>query len=168
MTESKYQNLIFVDCESSGISPVNGTLTEFGAVNFGTRQTFYGQLFTCKPDPANPAVSIVGDRVATDEGVATRLATWLKLVKGGRPVFVSDNPAWDFMWIAGMFDKAGLPNPFGHSGRRISDFWAGFQVDWSNTQKWKHFRKTKHDHNPVNDAMGNVEAFDHILEMMGE
>ncbi len=46
-------------------------------------------------------------------------------------VFVSDNPAYDWQWIAGMFDRAGLDNPFGHSGRRISDFWAGLNGDWS-------------------------------------
>jgi hypothetical protein len=28
--------------------------------------------------------------------------------------------------------------------------------------KWKHLRKTAHDHNPVNDALGNAEA---LLEM---
>jgi hypothetical protein len=27
---------------------------------------------------------------------------------------------------------------------------------------WKHLRKTIHDHNPVNDAIGNAEA---LLEM---
>jgi len=27
---------------------------------------------------------------------------------------------------------------------------------------WKHLRKTKHTHNPVDDAMGNAEA---LLEM---
>jgi hypothetical protein len=32
----------------------------------------------------------------------------------GRAVLVSDNPAYDFMWLAGMFDRAGLENPFGH------------------------------------------------------
>jgi hypothetical protein len=32
---------------------------------------------------------------------------------------------------------------------------------------WKQFRKTAHEHNPVNDAMGNVEAFDEILRMVG-
>ena len=56
--------------------------------------------------------------------------------------------------------------PCGHSGRRISDFWAGLNRDWSETQGWKQFRKTAHDHNPVNDAMGNVEAFDEILRMV--
>jgi len=81
---------------------------------------------------------------------------------------VSDNPAYDFMWIAGMYDYAGLPNPFGHSARRISDFWAGVNQNWSDTQSWKKYRKTAHDHNPVNDAMGNVEAFERIIQLMRE
>jgi hypothetical protein len=28
------------------------------------------------------------------------------------------------------------------------------------------FRRTAHDHNPVNDAMGNVEAFEEILRVV--
>ena len=28
--------------------------------------------------------------------------------------------------------------------------------------KWKHLRKTNHDHNPVNDAKGNAEV---VLQM---
>ena len=36
---------------------------------------------------------------------------------------MSDNPAYDWQWIAGMFDRAAMDNPFGHSGRRIGDFW---------------------------------------------
>jgi hypothetical protein len=48
--------------------------------------------------------------------------------------------AYDWQWIAGMFDRAGMDNPFGYSGRRISDFWAGLNRDWSDTQGWKRFR----------------------------
>ena len=51
-----------------------------------------------------------------------------------------------------------MDGPFGHSGRRISDYYAGFTGRWSNTQAWKRLRTTVHDQNPVNDAMGNVEA----------
>lgn len=175
MNEKKFGNLIFVDCEARGVSPVNGVLTEFGAVHFTTRYTFHGRLIEAVPDPANPAVPLSsGRRLATDAEVAGDFAGWLdslgdgKVSDGitGRPVFVSDNPAWDWQWIAGMFDRAGMSNPFGHSGRRISDFWAGLNDDWSRTQDWKRFRKTRHDHNPVNDAMGNVEAFAHILWLM--
>ena len=51
---------IFVDCEARGTSPVHGVLTEFGAVHYDTRDTFYGRLFHATPDPENPAISIIG------------------------------------------------------------------------------------------------------------
>jgi 3'-5' exoribonuclease Rv2179c-like domain len=157
---------VFVDCEARGTSAVHGVLTEFGAVHYDTRDTFHGRLFKGTPDPENPAISIVGERVATDRDVAESFAAWLREHLGNsRPVFVSDNPAYDWQWIAGMFDRAGMDNPFGHSGRRISDFWAGLNRNWSETQGWKQFRRTAHDHNPVHDAMGNVEAFEEILRL---
>lgn len=163
------KNLIFVDCEARGVSPVNGTLTEFGAVHYPTRVSFHGQLCESRPDPENPAVPVVGKRIATDAAVASALGEWVLAVCGnGRPVMVSDNPAYDFMWIAGLFDSADMPNPFGHSARRISDFWAGLNRDWGDTQEWKRMRRTRHDHHPVNDAMGNAEAFERIVQMLRE
>jgi hypothetical protein len=156
-------NLVFVDCEARGPSPVSGILTEFGAVHYVTRATFHGRLFEGRPDPDNPAIPIPGERVATEYEVATRLTAWLREVCGkDRPTFVSDNVAYDWQWIAGLFDRAELENPFGHSGRRISDYYAGLTGRWTNTQAWKRLRVTTHDHNPVNDAMGNVEAFARI------
>ena len=61
------------------------------------------------------------------------------------------------------FDRADMDNPFGHSGRRISDFYAGLTGKLTNTQAWKRLRITPHTHNPVDDAMGNVEAFERIF-----
>lgn len=162
-------NYIFVDVEARGTSPVNGTMTEFGAVHEKTLKTFHGVLFLGSPDPENPAIPIVEGRVNDDKDIAQYFIAWLNEVGGKeRPVFISDNVAYDWQWIAGMFDKAGLPNPFGHSGRRISDFWAGLNHNFGETQSWKRFRKTKHDHNPVNDAMGNVEAFQEIKRIAKE
>lgn len=158
------QHLIFVDVEARGQSPVNGTMTEFGCVHEPTLSTFHGVLYEGSPDPENPAIPVVGTRINNPHDVVDDLVTWLNLVcDGGRPVFVSDNPAYDFMWMAGLFDEVGAPNPFGHSGRRISDFWAGLQGEWKETQGWKKMRVTPHDHNPVNDAMGNVEAWRKIM-----
>jgi hypothetical protein len=88
---------------------------------------------------------------------------WLKLFPD-QPVFVSDNPAYDWQWINHYFHVYLRHNPFGHSARRISDFYAGFRLNFRKTQEWKRLRITPHDHNPVNDAMGNVEAFDRIME----
>lgn len=35
------------------------------------------------------------------------------------------------------------------------------------TINFKHLRKTRHTHNPVDDAMGNAEALLHMKEAMG-
>ena len=160
--------LIFVDCEAWGGSPVTGQLTEFGAVSYPAQETFHGVLVKTEPDPDNPARP---KRVVMNEAQALRqeqivfidFYDWLKQVCGNeRPVFVSDNVAFDWQWINCGFWRALGENPFGHSGRRISDYYAGLVEDWHNTQKWKRLRVTKHDHNPVHDALGNVEAFRRI------
>ena len=133
-------SLIFVDCE--GIDVVNGRMREFGAVEFKTRSTFHGR----------------------DDSPETfkAFAEWLEQFSG-RPVFVSDNPAYDWQGINyGFLAHLGY-NPFGHSARRIGDFAAGLAGDFFARQTWKSLRVTPHDHNPVNDAMGNVEAFAQLL-----
>lgn len=137
-------SLIFVDCEGEGLSPASGKMTEFGAVEFKTRKTFYG------PDDS--------------EQTFQDFTEWLKQFRDGRPVFVSDNPAYDWQWINYGFDKYLKYNPFGHSARRISDFYAGLKNDFYDSQGWKQLRVTKHDHNPVHDAMGNAEAFKRLLD----
>jgi len=157
------KNLIFVDCEATGPCPGKGELTEFGAVHYASRKTFHGVLFESRPSSDNPALS---ERTGTSFDpvvVFGDFENWLLSVTSGRCIFVSDNLAFDFQWINHGFHHALGRSPFGHSGRRISDFYAGLTGDWRNTQSWKRFRVTPHDHNPVNDAMGNVEAFARIM-----
>jgi hypothetical protein len=91
-----------------------------------------------------------------------RFREWLEPRKP--VVFVSDNPAYDFQWINFYFWRYFGENPFGHSGRRIADFYAGLVGDFRNTQRWKRLRRTKHDHHPVHDALGNAEALIRIFE----
>jgi hypothetical protein len=138
--------LIFVDCEGHGRAPGlnNEKLFEFGAVCEGSRESFHG----------------VGGSLET----FLKFRDWIGKVSPTRPVFVSDNPAYDWQFINYYFHKHLGENPFGHSARRISDFYAGLTGDWSNTQAWKRLRTTDHDHNPVNDAMGNLEAFSRIMK----
>jgi hypothetical protein len=124
-------------------------------------------LWQATPDPENPAKPLLqGDSEHYDEKqVMQDFAEWIKGVCGNdRPVFMSDNVAYDWQWVSFYFDKHLNMNPFGFSGRRISDIWAGLNNKLNETQSWKSFRITKHDHNPVNDAMGNVEAFQKIRE----
>lgn len=157
------KNLIFVDCESTGPCPGLGILTEFGAVDYKSRATFHGILAESRPSKDNPAISEATGIMFDPVEVFTNFESWLKEVCNGRPIFVSDNPAFDFQWINYGFHHSLGRNPFGHSARRISDFYAGLVGDFTATQGWKNLRITPHDHNPVNDAMGNVEAFERML-----
>jgi hypothetical protein len=139
-------SLIFVDCEAPfGVgSPATGDMTEFGAVEFKTRRTFHGA------DCSKETFEL--------------FRQWLLEAKDDKGLtFVSDNPAYDWQWINFYFHKYFGENPLGFSARRIGDFYAGLVGDFHKSNNWKKLRRTKHDHNPVNDAMGNVEAFERML-----
>ena len=120
-------------------------------------------LFESGPDPGNPVRSEVTGAAFDPVEVFGRFDAWLASVTSGRPVMVSDNPAYDFQWIAYGFHHALGHNPFGHSARRIGDFYAGLVGDFMTSQGWKRLRVTPHDHDPVHDAMGNVEALERVL-----
>lgn len=138
--------LVFVDVEAKGPAPNCGRMTEFGAV-CSPESYFYGG--------------------SDDEQTMREFADWLAANVDGNPVFISDNPAYDWQWINCAFWGAGIPNPFGHSARRIGDYYAGLAGRFWNASGWKRHRKTPHDHNPVNDAMGNYEAFQKLIALYG-
>ena len=148
MRRENNRTLIFVDCEGHGVAPTlndpNGF--EFGAVEYVSQQSFHG----------------VGATKETFE----RFRDWLNKFDG-RLVFVSDNPAYDWQFVNYYFHLFLGDNPFGHSARRISDFYAGLKKDFLDTQSWKAWRVTKHDHNPVHDALGNVEAVKRMEQEFG-
>lgn len=157
---------IIVDVEAAeGPSPATGVMTEFGAVEMYSGRSYHGVLYDAVPSEENPAVPI---RLSTEpydiHKVMTQFAEWLKSFNE-RVVFVSDNPAFDYQWISYYFDSTLGYNPFGHSARRIGDFYAGLTRKWENTNKWKRYRLTEHDHNPVNDAMGNAEALRYLIRL---
>lgn len=157
------KNLIFVDCEASGPCPGKGDLTEFGAVEFLSRATFHGVLIETAPHPTNVRLREATGKTFDAVAVFGAFEAWLGTVTDKRPVFVSDNPAFDWQWINHGFHHHLGSNPFGHSARRISDFYAGLCGDFQRTLAWKRLRVTTHDHHPVHDAMGNVEAFARLL-----
>src|SRR5260370_15847363 len=85
--------LIFVDVEATGRSPINGTMTEFGAVDYKTRQSFHGVVWESRPVKDNPSVSVItGKQIAPLEDVMMSFMRWLEGLGKDRPIFVSDNP----------------------------------------------------------------------------
>lgn len=141
-------SLFLVDCEARfGVtSPIIEPATEIGLV-----------LFDAPPF----AKSFHWPR----DGSIHDLAAWVATHTEGRATFVSDNPAFDWQWLAAEFARAGIPNPFGFSARRIGDFAAGLARNFRDANSWKRHRRTTHDHNPVHDARGNAEALWHLLSL---
>jgi hypothetical protein len=147
--------LLFVDVEA-GPAPGRSHMTEFGVVRYPAMETFHGG--DGKGGKLTVSTQAGRDDVALWTPEFNRLAAWLGEVPGPN-IMVSDNPAFDFQWV-NYYSWACLGiGLFGHSARRISDYYAGLMNDWHNTQKWKRLRITKHDHNPVHDALGNAEAW---------
>jgi hypothetical protein len=158
-------SLIFVDTEAAGPCPATGLLTEFGAVDYWSRDSFHGRLWMTHPHPRNAAIPVIDGPADSGETVFKNFYIWLR--KFNPPyIFISDNPAYDWQWINDGFWRFIGDNPFGHSARRIGDFYAGSCDNFFVKQKWKSWRETPHDHNPVNDALGNAQAFQHLIESM--
>ena len=155
---------IVVDVESDGPIPPEFSMICFGAVIVepGLNRTFYGEVAPISERTNLAAAAISGISRSKHETfeapaiVIARFAEWIKTNSTGRPIFVSDNPAFDWQWINYYFHKYTDANPFGYSARRIGDLYCGLTKNAY--AKWKHLRKTRHDHNPVNDAIGNAEA----------
>lgn len=54
-------------------------------------------------------------------------------------------------------------NPFGYSSTNLGSLYKGLVKD--TFVKFKHLRKTKHTHHPVDDARGNAEVLLAMKEM---
>lgn len=163
---------IVVDIESDGPIPGDYSMISFGAVlvNEKLDKTFYGQL---KPisDRFDPqALAISGfDRETTlgfddPKEVMLNFEEWIKENSKGRPIFISDNNGFDWMFICWYFHHFLNRNPFGYSSRRIGDLYCGLVND--TFAQWKHLRKTVHTHHPVDDAMGNAEVLLYLKNEM--
>lgn len=153
-----------VDVEADGPVPGLYSMVSFGAVLVEPEltRTFYGKL---KPDsdswiPESLAISGHSREECLTfdlpEEVMKNFESWIESNTRGRPIFISDNLAFDWMFVAYYFHKFVGKNPFGFSGRRIGDLYCGMTKD--TFAKWKFLRETKHTHHPVDDAKGNAEA----------
>lgn len=163
-------SLIVVDVEADGPIPNKYSMVSFGAVvvEDNLDKTFYGETKPVSDLWLPDALAVSGfsreDHLKFDDPIVTmtNFKNWLKENSVDKPVFISDNLAFDWQWINYYFHYYLNENPFGHSGRRIGDLYCGMKYDMRKNSEWKKkYRKTSHDHNPVNDALGNAEA---ILE----
>jgi len=155
---------IVVDVEADGEIPGKYSMVCFGAVVVepSLSKTFYGKTKPVSDIWVPGALAVSGFSREDHEGfedpkeVMTQFREWVLANSKGHPIFVSDNPAFDWQWINYYFHWYLGTNPFGFSARRIGDLYCGLVKD--SRARWKHLRDTIHDHSPVNDAMGNAEV----------
>ena len=160
-----------VDIEADGPSPGDYSMVCFGAiiVEPSLSKTFYGRLkpVSEKWDPEALKVSGFSREEALKfddpKAVMESFDKWIAENSKDRPIFVSDNNGFDWQFINWYFHHFLGKNPFGHSSMNLGSFYKGLVRD--TFKNFKHLRKTKHTHHPVDDAKGNAEAF---LEMIRE
>lgn len=158
---------IVVDVEADGEIPGRYSMVCFGAVIVDKLldKTFYGRVQPISENYKPEALAISGFTRTEHEKfdsvyiVMQDFHAWIIQHSIGKPVFISDNPAFDWQWINYYFHFYRGQNPFGFSARRIGDLYCGMKMDASLNAEWKKlYRKTDHTHNPVDDAKGNAEA----------
>lgn len=163
-------SLFVVDCEFDGGIIGDNSMVCFGVVKVSPEldKTFYGQIRPIS-DSYNPeALSISGfsreEHLKFDEPtvVMNNFANWIKDNNINNPILFSDNNGADASWINYYFLKFYGSNPFGWSSRRIGDLFCG--AEHNLYYRWKKYRKTKHSHNPIDDAKGNAEALLYFFE----
>ena len=162
---------IMVDIESDGPIPGDYSMICFGAVVVepGLERTFYGRLRPISENFIPDALAVSGftreEVLAFDDPAAVmkRFAEWLYGVSNSRLMFISDNNGFDWQFINWYFHHFTGSNPFGFSSTNLGSLYKGFVKD--TFQTFKHLRKTRHTHNPVDDATGNAEALLAMREM---
>ncbi|MEO6304469.1 MAG: 3'-5' exoribonuclease, partial [Bacteroidia bacterium] len=156
---------IVCDIEADGSIPPKYSMVSFGAVIVepSLSKTFYGETKPISKIWVPEALAVSGFSRVQHEGfdepkeVMEKFSKWLLENSIGKPIFISDNLAFDWQWINWYFHTYTDSNPFGFSGRRIGDLYCGMKMDSGLNREWKrNLRKTKHTHHPVDDAKGNA------------
>jgi hypothetical protein len=162
-----------VDVEADGPIPGDYSMICFGAVVVepSLDRTFYGKLRPISDKWIPEALEVSGfsreQTQAFDDPIQIMesFATWVKANSKGQPVFVSDNNGFDWQFINWYLHHFAGRNPFGHSSANLGWLYKGVMKD--TFTNFKHLRRTKHTHHPVDDARGNAEAMLHIKDEMG-
>ena len=163
-----------IDVETDGEIPGDFSMISIGVVLVHDKisSTFYGELKPISERYSEEALKVSGHtreqtlQFGDPKEVMTDFAEWVKKNnRGKRAFFISDNNGFDFMFVTWYFHHFLGYSPFGHSSTNLGSLYKG--MTRSMFENFKHLRKTKHTHNPVDDAMGNVEALIHMRDVLG-
>ena len=162
-----------VDVESDGPIPGDYSMICLGAiiVEPELNRTFYGKLRPISDKFIPEALQVSGfnrnETLGFDDPakVMADFRDWIRTNCRGRAMFISDNNGFDWQFVNWYFHHFVGSNPFGFSSTNLGSLYKGLVKD--TFANFKHMRKTKHTHNPVDDARGNAEALLEMKETLG-
>lgn len=155
---------IMVDVEADGPIPGDFSMISLGAIIVEPEldRTFFAELKPISEKWVPEALAVSGHtREQTlkfpDAKVGMeRFETWIKTEIDKSPMFISDNNGFDWMFVCWYFHHFLGRNPLGHSSSNLGSMYKGFVRN--TRENFKHLRRTRHTHHPVDDAKGNAEA----------
>ena len=164
---------VMVDIEADGPIPGDYSMIALGAVivEAGLARRFGARLKPISDKWVPDALAVSGfsreETLAFDEAkpAMERFRDWLVKEVKGQPRFVSDNNGFDWQFVNWYFHRFLARNPFGFSSTNLGSLYKGLVKDMS--PNFKHLRRTRHTHDPVDDAVGNAEAMLTMVEEMG-
>jgi hypothetical protein len=164
---------VMVDIEADGPIPGDYSMVCLGAVIIepALDRTFRARLKPISERWVPEALEVSGfsreQTLGFDDPreAMARFDAWLKQNVRERMLFISDNNGFDWQFVNWYFHHFLGHNPFGFSSTNLGSLYKGLVKD--TFASFKHLRKTRHTHDPVDDAMGNAEALLHMKEVMG-
>lgn len=169
---------VSVDVETAGPNPGLYSLLSIGACTLAKPpQTFYVELQPVNDNQTPEAHAVHGlslEALAKDglppAEAMQRFETWLASATppGGKPLLVSFNAPFDWMFICDYFHRYLGRNPFGHSALDIKAFYMGWSgSSWGETSmshvSRRYLGNQQLSHNALRDALDQAEVFRRIL-----
>lgn len=162
---------VMVDVEADGPIPGDYSMVCFGAIIVEPQlnRTFYGKLKAISEKFIPEALAVSGFsreeclEFEDPNYVMADFRSWIAENCKNRALFISDNNGFDWQFINWYFHHFIGKNPFGFSSTNLGSLYKGMQND--TFVNFKHLRKTKHTHHPVDDARGNAEALLQMKDM---
>lgn len=159
---------ISVDVEADGPIPGDFSMVALGAVIVEPllQRSFYAKLRPISEKWITDSLRICGfnrEQTLSFENPSTvmrHFGQWLRKEGGVHLFFISDNNGFDWQYINWYFHHFLGQNPFGFNSTNLLSLFLGLKKNMYST--FKHFRKSSHGHNPLQDAIRNAEA---LMEM---
>ena len=163
---------IIVDVETDGPIPGDYSMLAIGAVivKEGLKKTFYSNIKPISDKYQKETLKFLGLtrketlKYKTPKKVMIEFVDWIKQNSKGKPIFISDNNGFDWMFLCWYLWHFIKENPFGHNSKNLSSIYKGLEKNMGASIK---NIRNKLNHNALDDAKNNAEALLNIQKKYG-